>query len=99
VIVNHKRVARIMREERLIAKAAKLYRRKALPTNPCITVDNLRYNIPPASAPNQQWAGDVSYLKVHGEWTYLSVILDIYSRKVIGWSLGKNRTTDLTLNS
>lgn len=99
VVVNHKRVARIMREERLIAKAAKLYRRKALPANPCITVNNLRYNIPPPSAPNQQWAGDVSYLKVHGEWIYLSVILDLYSRKVIGWSLGKNRTTDLTLKS
>ena len=99
LVVNHKRVARIMREERLIAKAAKLYRRKALPENPCITVDNLRYNIPPPSGTNQQWAGDVSYLKVNGEWIYLSVILDLYSRKVIGWSLGKNRTTDLTLKS
>ena len=99
LVVNHKRVARIMREERLIAKAAKLYRRKALPENPCITVDNLRYKIPPPSGTNQQWAGDVSYLKVNGEWIYLSVILDLYSRKVIGWSLGKNRTTDLTLKS
>lgn len=97
--VNHKRVERIMREEHLVAKAAKLYRRKALPGNSCIKVDNLRYNIPPASAPNQQWAGDVSYLKVNGAWVYLSVILDLYSRKVIGWSLGKNRTTELTLKS
>lgn len=97
--VNHKRVARIMREERLVAKAAKLYRRKALPGNACIKVDNLRYNIPPASAPNQQWAGDVSYLKINGMWMYLSVILDLYSRKVIGWSLGENRTTELTLKS
>jgi putative transposase len=63
VVVNHKRVARIMREERLIAKAAKLYRRKALPTNPCVTVENLRNNIPPASAQ----AGDVIYLEVHCE--------------------------------
>jgi len=99
VTVNHKRVERIMREERLVAKAAKLYRRKALPVNPCITVENLRYNIPPPCAPNQQWAGDVSYLKVKGEWIYFSVILDLYSRKVIGWSLGKDRTTELTLKS
>jgi len=99
VVVNHKRVARIMREERLIAKAAKLYRRKALAANSCITVDNLRCNIPFPTSPNQQWAGDVSYLKVKGEWIYLSVILDLYSRKIIGWSLGKNRTTELTLKS
>lgn len=98
-VVNHKRVARIMREERLVGKAAKLYRRKALPANTCITVENLRYNIPPPSAPNEQWVGDVTYLKVKGEWLYLSVILDLYSRKVIGWSLGDNRTTDLTLKS
>jgi transposase InsO family protein len=99
ILVNHKRVARIMREERLVAKAAKLYRRTALPTNSCTTVENLRYNIPPPSGPNQQWAGDVSYLKVKGEWIYLSVILDLYSRRIIGWSLGKNRTTELTLQS
>lgn len=76
-----------------------MYRRKALPDNLCITFRNLRHNIPPLSGPNQQWAGDVSYLKVNGEWIYLSVILDLYSRKVIGWSLGRNRTTELTLQS
>lgn len=41
-VVNHKRVERIMREERLVGKAARLYRRKALPGNSCIKVDNLR---------------------------------------------------------
>ncbi len=97
--VNHKRVERIMREELLVAKAAKLYRRKALPANSCTKVANLRHNIPPASAPNQQWAGDVSYLKLNGNWLYLSVILDFYSRKIVGWSLGRNRTTELTLKS
>lgn len=97
--VNHKRVERIMREELLVAKAAKLYRRKALPENSCTKVDNLRHDIPPASAPNQQWAGDVSYLKVNGVWVYLSVILDLYSRKIVGWSLGRTRTTELTLKS
>lgn len=98
-VVNHKRVARIMRVERLVAKAAKLYRRKALPDNSCTSVDNLKYSAGPPTAQNQQWAGDVTYLKVNGEWIYLSVILDLYSRKVIGWSLGHDRTTALTLKS
>lgn len=98
-LVNHKRVARIMREEKLVAKAATLYRRKSLPGSSCIKVANLRWNAAPPDGPNQQWAGDVSYLKLKGEWIYLSVILDLYSRKVIGWSLGKNRTTELTLKS
>lgn len=99
ILVNHKRVARIMREEGFVAKAARLYRRKSLPGSSCIKVGNLRWNAPEPDGPNQQWAGDVSYLKFNGEWIYLSVILDLYSRKVIGWSLGKNRTTELTLKS
>lgn len=98
-LVNHKRVERIMREERLVGKAAKLYRRKALPENACIKVGNLRYKKPAPDGPNQQWVGDVTYLKVKGEWFYLSVILDLFSRKVIGWSLDKNRTVNLTLTS
>lgn len=88
-----------MREERLVGKAAKLYRRKALPDNSCTSVENLKHSLGAPTAANQQWAGDVTYLKVNGEWIYLSVILDLYSRKVIGWSLSKDRTTALTLSS
>jgi len=97
--VNRKRVARLMREERLMGKAAQLYRRKKLPENRCISVDNLRYKRPAPKGPNEQWVGDVSYLSFKGEWMYLSVVLDLYSRKVIGWSLDSQRTTSLTLAS
>lgn len=97
--VNRKRVARLMREERLVGKAAKLYRRKKLPANRCVSVDNLRYKKPAPKSPNEQWAGDVSYLSFKGSWIYLSVVLDLYSRKVIGWSLDTQRTTSLTLAS
>ena len=97
--VNRKRVARLMREERLVGKAAKIYRRKKLPENRCVSVDNLRYKKPAPTRTNQQWAGDVSYLSIKGSWIYLSVVLDLYSRKVIGWSLGTQRTTALTLAS
>ena len=99
IAVNSKRVERIMREERLIAKAAKLYRRKALSGNSCIKATNLRCSQPAPSSPNQQWAGDVSYLKVNGAWVYLAVILDLYSRKVVGWSLGHSRTSELTMSA
>ena len=95
--INRKRVERLMREERLVGKAAKLYRRKPLAANKCITVGNIRCELGFPSGVNQQWVGDVSYLKLKGEWVYLSVILDLYSRKIIGWSLGKHRTTELTL--
>ena len=46
--------------------------------------------------PDQQWAGDITYLPVQGKWKYLAVVLDLYSRKVISWTLGDRRTVDLT---
>lgn len=99
VRVNRKRVERIMRIERLVGKSAKRYRRKSLPGNSCIKVDNLRINEPAPASTDQQWVGDVTYLKLNGKWVYLSVIMDVYSRKIIGWSLGPNRTSELTKQS
>ncbi|PRO70159.1 IS3 family transposase [Alteromonas gracilis] len=97
--VNHKRVERIMREQKLVGKAAKIYRRHALPENTCNKVGNLILNhaIPPR--PNQQWCGDVSYLKLNGQFIYLAVVLDMYSRKVIGWSLDRQRKVSLTIDA
>jgi putative transposase len=96
-VINHKRVERLMREAGLVGKAGRIYRRKPLPENPCIQVPNLKREEGEPSRPNQQWAGDVTYLKIHGVWQYLAVIIDLYSRKVIGWELSSTRTVALTL--
>jgi putative transposase len=96
-VVNHKRVERLMRESGLVGKAGRLYRRKPLPVNPCITVPNRRLAKGMPSGPDQQWVGDVTYLKLRGTWQYLSVVMDLYSRQVIGWCLSGSRTVDLTL--
>lgn len=97
--VNHKRVARIMREEGLIGKAGRLYRRKALSINTCISKPNIQREQGAPNRLNQQWAGDVTYLKVQGDWLYLSVVMDLYSRRIIGWSLGRQRTAQLTVSA
>lgn len=94
--VNHKRVERIMQDAGLVGKAGRLYRRKALPENPCNRVGNIKRDLGAPTGPNEQWAGDVTYLKVKGEWHYLAVILDLYSRRVIGWELGVTRGASLT---
>lgn len=98
-LVNHKRVARLMKEIGLVGKAGQLYRRKALPENTCIKVPNQQRERGMPNQPNQQWAGDVSYLKVQGKWQYLAVIIDLYSRKVVGWSLSEAKTVALTLSA
>lgn len=96
VYVNHKRVERIMREAGLVGKAAKLYRRKAVPKSATVNRPNLRYKKPPPTSINQQWVGDITYLKVKNEWRYLAVVMDLYSRKILGWSLGKHKNAKLT---
>lgn len=48
---------------------------------------------------NQAWAGDVTYLRTAKGWMYLSIVMDLYSRKIIGWSLDKRMTVDLVKSS
>lgn len=97
--VNHKRVERLMRDMGLVGKVSKLYRSKPLPENPCITVSNQKRLEPPPVSVNQQWAGDVTYLKVNGQWSYLAVIIDLYSRSIVGWELSQSRTADMTVSA
>lgn len=45
--------------------------------------------------PNQVWAGDITYLRTGEGWMYLAVVMDLYSRRIIGWEVSKRMTTDL----
>jgi putative transposase len=94
--ISRRRVARLMREAGLRARAAKLYR--AIPglhafftTIPNRQLDRL------ATAPDQVWVGDITYLKVAGAWQYLAVVMDRYSRRIVGWSLSRHKDAHLTL--
>ncbi len=46
-------------------------------------------------APTQVWAGDITYLKTGEGWMYLAIVMDLYSRRIVGWSISKRMTTDL----
>lgn len=96
VLVNHKRVERLMRESGLIGKAGRLYRRKALPEKFYTKMPNLKKDLPSPVEVDTQWVGDLTYIKVARKWQYLAVVMDLYSRRVIGWSLGENKTAELT---
>lgn len=53
----------------------------------------------PVDAPCQVWVGDTTYIRVGTRWTYLSVVMDLYTREIIGWSLGKQHSAPLVCDA
>lgn len=49
--------------------------------------------------PNQSWVTDITYIRTHEGWLYLAVVLDLYSRQVVGWSMVSRIDTELVLNA
>ncbi len=97
VAVAEKRVARLMRDHGMKARMARLYRRHAPGIAKWVAdIPNRRLALPRPTGPDQHWAADVTYIRHGHSWRYLAVVLDLYSRRIIGWSLAKHRTAALT---
>ena len=97
--VGHRRVGRLMRENGI--KIVRTRKHK-------VTTDsNHRFNIAPnlldqdfsATGPNQKWAGDISYIWTNEGWLYLAVVIDLYSRRVIGWAVSNRMKRDLAIRA
>ena len=94
--VGRKRVERLMRQEGIQARCARIYFRMGKLRKFFASIENKRLDLPKPSGPNKHWAADVTYIKVKKRWMYLAVVLDLYSRKIVGWSLKRKRTVELT---
>jgi putative transposase len=95
--VNHKKVRRIMRADNLLCLRRNRFRvittdsRHGRPVYP-----NLAESVKP-TAVNQIWIADITYIRLETEFVYLAVVLDAFSRRVIGWALDNTLEDDLTL--
>ncbi|WP_430869312.1 IS3 family transposase [Crenobacter cavernae] len=99
VAVGKKRVERLMRIAGLSGRVARMYRRLPGLTRFYEKHQNLKLGMAAPTGMNQQWVGDLTYIKVANQWRYLAVVMDLYSRRVIGWSLGEQKTAELTLRA
>ena len=88
--ISRRRVERIMREDGMRARIARVYRRTA-GTHRWFNQHPNRVGRTQASRVNQIWLGDLTYLGVAGRWWYLAVVLDQYSRRVLAWRLARTR--------
>jgi putative transposase len=96
-LVGKKRVERVMRDHGIRGKCKRRFRRTtdSNHTNP-IAPNLVARDFEPA-APNRVWAGDVTYIATGEGWAYLAVLLDLYSRRVVGWAISATNDTDLAL--
>jgi transposase InsO family protein len=94
--INHKRVLRMMREDNLLCVGRRAFRattdsRHHLPVYP-----NLAREMQPTEI-DQLWVSDITYIRLRHEFIYLAVVLDAFSRRVIGWALGRSLEAGLAV--
>ena len=92
--VSRKRVARLMRAAGLAGRPPRRFRRTTIPDSK-VQLDDLVQRDFTASAPDQKWFGDITYIRTWEGWLYLAIILDAYSRKVVGWAMADHLRTEL----
>jgi putative transposase len=96
--VNHKRVRRVMTEFNLYAHTPRAFRNTTQSRHAHARYRN-ELEGQEIKRTNQAWGSDITYIRNRGRFYYLAIILDLYSRKVIGWSIGPAINQELTLSA
>ena len=98
VVVNHKRVLRLMRLDNLLAVRKQRYVFTTDSRHTYAVYPNLAAHVR-LTAVNQLWVADITYVRLRETFLYLAIVLDAYSRRVIGWELGEDLSADLALGA
>lgn len=96
--VNHKRVLRMMREDNLLCVRRRAFVATTDSRHNLRIYPNLAREITPAAI-NQLWVADITYIRLRTEFVYLAVVLDAFSRRVIGWALGRTLEAELAITA
>ncbi len=97
-LVNHKRVIRLMKREKLQCRRRKRFVRTTDSNHNFRIFPNLAKDMV-LNAPNQLWRADITYIRLLCEFAYLAVILDAFSRRVVGWALSCHIDAALTVSA
>ena len=98
ILVNHKKILRIMRERSLTRKRKRRFIQTTNSNHKCKIYPNLLKNLS-ITALNQVWVADITYIRITTTFVYLAVILDLFSRKAIGYCISRNLDTAFCLSA
>lgn len=95
ITCSENRVARLMRIHRLRAKSKQPFRPRTTDSRHFYRAAPNRLKQQSLSRINQAWAADITYIKAGSNWIYLAAVMDLFSRRVVGWSIGYSLHTSL----
>jgi putative transposase len=102
IVVNEKRVARLMKENEIASEAVRKFKVTTTDSNHDLPIADRIFeteNAEAVMAPNQVWTGDITYIATGEGWLFLAIFLDIFTRKVVGFSCDDNMETGLILQA
>jgi putative transposase len=96
ITCSENRVARLMRHHKIRAKSKSPFRPRTTDSQHLYGVaPNRLASVGPLTRVNQTWVADITYVKTAGSWLYLAAVMDLNSRKIVGWTLGYTLQTSL----
>ena len=93
--LSRKRVWRLMRAAGLQGRHPKAWKRTTIAGEHPVPAPDLIGRAFHAENPNEKWCGDITYIKTWDEWAYLATVIDLHSRKLIGWAIADHMRTEL----
>jgi putative transposase len=99
IYCSNKRVARLMRQLGLRGRVSRLYRRSPALHKFFAKTGNVRLEEPLPMHMDQIWVGDLTYIRLGKHWRYLAAVMDLFSRRIIGWTVARTRTVSITLRA
>lgn len=95
-LVGKNRIARLQRQMGLRPKQKRRWRPRTTRSDPALPVaENWLAKVPAADRPDQIWVADITYIETAEGWLYLAAVMDLFSRKIVGWNIGESLSTPL----
>lgn len=97
--INLKAIRNSMKRQGLVARTAKKFKATTDSKHNLPIAPNLLQQDFSADEPNQKWVGDITYLRTSEGWLYLATVIDLFSRRVIGWAMSERMTAQLVCDA